>query len=439
MAEKQTTPALYELTAITPAPSSVAVDVLTYNNLDAAIATQRPYENARYDEFYDAEPDSLSEEAKARALARLYMVMSAQRLVGSLNDTTRQLWSDRFTNAAIELYGQPDQELAKSIGSERARSLIEKAERAQIDPNLVARYRELVSSVGYDMAADRQEQKDFSETAAQIGEYLTRHYADVFDALALDGLPEVSSAEFVEASQRGVAVLAANHDQDWSGWSIELKADADKLTTFAKERRLVVNENRLPMSAQTANALFAHEILVHGLRGVNGRKLSEDQQTGLPGHLEAEEGMGKFVEYAITGKLPESADRYTDIALALGMIDGQKRTRQEMIDVVRTRLLLQNELKDDSEKRSVEAIQKSTLAQVNRIYRGTLGNHFVGVFTKDIAYFNGFLTMANYIEGEMMTGKEVGEIMDDIMQFKFDPTNERHVAEVERLKHEQDA
>lgn len=434
--EKIKIPALYELKAIEPSAETVSSETLGYNNLDSAVEQQRGFEGARYAEFYDADTDSITEEAKARGLARLYMVMSAQRLVNAYTDEQKSLWSDRFTQATSELYGQPDIEVARTVGSERACALIADAEAAQIDTVLIDRYKEMITGFGLNESESTVERQDFSETATVVGEYMKDHYSDVFDALQLEeGQVAIDMAQFTEAVERGFDALAKNHDEDWKDWSVEKSADTSTLTTYAKGQKLRVGMQHTPLSAKKAKGLFAHEILVHGLRGMNGKKLSDQAQKGFVGYLEAEEGLGIFTEYSVTGNLPKSAGKYVDIALALGLIDGQKHTRQEMIEFVSTRMLIENELKTD-DKQSDESVMNIALKHVNRIYRGTLGNEHVGVFTKDIAYYDGFIKMGGYITESLERGVPIEEVMDYTMQAKFDPTNPRHAAEIERLNHE---
>lgn len=436
-AENIKIPTLYELKAIQPVSSSPADETLSYDNLGPAVAEHRSYEFARQNEFFEAEPGSTKEILKARGLARLYMVMSAHRLNHeAYTDMSKQLWSERYTQAAIELYGQPNQELAIATGSQRAQNWIKKAEVRGVDSTLIERYRSLTTQYGIDISSSH-EQRDFSEIAAKVGDYMNERYGSVFEALGF-GEEErlINPEEFAKGVRQGLDALAENHDEDWANWKVELDENSDKITAFAQSQKLVVGLARTPMTANKAKGLFAHEILVHGLRGLNGKKISIELQKGLPGYIDAEEGMGVFMDYAVTGNLPDSADKYVDIAMALGMIDGTKRTRQEMIELVSVRMAIKNELEADSEKQTDQQVVNKATAHVNRIYRGSLGNEFVGVFTKDIVYFKGFLDMAVYIEQEIAAGKNIHEIIEYIMQFKFDPTNDQHANELERLKHE---
>ncbi len=438
MKESVKIPQLHELAAIEPAASSIAEDQLTYGNLDSALAAQRGFEYPRYDKLYATAEGSVQEEDKARALARLYMVMSAQRISDASSDASKELWTNRFTQGAVELYGQPEVEVAKSISSKRTHDLITRAEDSGVDSQLVEHFRNMTDGLDFDISIDRNERVDYRETARKVGEYITDRYADVFETLGFDDRTDpIDAEEFSRAVERGFQVLASSHDEDWKDWTVEREPDLKRLVTYAKLQKLVVGADRRPLAPSKAKGLFAHEILVHGLRGVNGKKVSDSLLRGLPGYTEADEGLGVFMDYAVTGSMPEViADKYTDIALALGVVDGRMWPRKDMIELVSTRMLIQNELKDIDEKETEGDVMSRALSHVNRIYRGTLGNEFVGVFTKDIAYFKGFISMADYIHTEIQNGKSVAEVIDYLMQGKFDPTKESHVAELERLKHE---
>ncbi|MEP6710434.1 MAG: tyrosine/phenylalanine carboxypeptidase domain-containing protein [Candidatus Saccharibacteria bacterium] len=189
---------------------------------------------------------------------------------------------------------------------------------------------------------------------------------------------------------------------------------------------------RASVQPQQLKALFSHEVLVHGLRGVNGQKVSKELGTGLPGYLDAEEGFGVFVEFAISGQISEkNIDRYVDVAYALGQIDGKEHTRQELLDHAMHRALERNNQAEI--KKSKEDLEKEVYAHVNRIYRGSLGNEHIGIFTQDISYHKGFIDMAHYVNDQIDQGKTVEEIFTFLSSGKFDPTNPKHLAYIDEV------
>ena len=399
-AEKPTIPKVFMLGPIKPATDSVRSGTLTYRDLDPAVSKHKPYEYARMDEFWDAEPDSLEEQEKASQLATQYILMGSQALINAGTEDNRALWSRRYTNATVELYGTPDTDMARKLFM--------------------------------DYEAGKEINQPFYEAAKQVGEYLNNKYSDVYAALDLDNASDsVNMISVADRFEAAVSVLKASYDETWGEWGVERNEESDTLSVFAIDKVIIIGMQRASISPTQLKGLFSHEVLVHGLRSVNGSKRSQELATGLPGYLDAEEGLGVFVEYAVTGKISDKiVDRYTDVAYALGVIDGKEHTRQELIEYAMIRAVKRNDA--SSIPKSSEDIEKEVYAHVNRIYRGSLGNKHIGIFTKDIAYYNGFLSMGNYISSELDKNKSPASIMEYLLQGKFDPMNEQHVATLKR-------
>lgn len=395
MSEKNTPPAVTVLGPITPTVESVRSEYLDYEKLGPAAEKHRPYEYARLHAFFDTEDESLEEEKAARNQALQYLLFTANALLTTVTSESRSTWSERYTKATSELYGVPD--------VDRARTL-------------------------YDMAGSGEIMEyPFSETASRIGDYLDNKYKAVYEALGLDDAPEYIDAEGIaERFEAGIAVLG-NEDEAWLEWTVD-RPDTDKL--MVSKNTVQVGLHRASVTPTQLKALFTHEVLVHAARAVNGAKQPDQRlKTGLPGYLEAEEGVGIFAEYAISGEMKDVVvDRYVDIAYALGLIDGKEHTRQELIEMAMSRAGHRSMASSDG--KSHEDIAKDVYAHVNRIYRGSRGDDYVGIFTKDIAYYNGFLKIGEYLEERLSAGASLEEAWGYIMSGKFDPTDERHTIHV---------
>ena len=388
-------PKVLVLGPITPSADSVKSERLIYPKLRPAVEKHQPHERARMAQFWDAEEGSLDEHAAAQQLAMQYMLMGAHALELSANP---ELWSQRYTQATSEIYGLPEPELAKQLWRE------------QQDDSIEA-------------------ETPFKDAAEKVGEFLDSKYASVFEALDIDALSSepIGPGGIANKFEAAIAVLAQEHDADWAEWTVERNDEKDSLSVVAGSEKILVGMRRANVQPQQLKALFAHEVLVHGLRGVNGQKTSKELGTGLPGYLDAEEGFGVFVEYAISGKISEkNVDRYVDIAYALGQIDGIQHTRQELIDHAMKRATERNEKAE--QKKTQDDLLKEVYAHVNRIYRGSLGNEHVGVFTKDISYHKGFIEIARYIQEQLDNGNTIDDIMGFLSSGKFDPTNRRHLS-----------
>lgn len=394
-------PKVLVLGPITPSTDSVRSGKLEYSKLEPAVEKHAPHEYARMDKFWEAEQGSLAEHEAAQQLAMQYMLMGSLALTRTADPET---WSKRYTQATSEIYGMPESDLAQTLWLEQQQS------KSEVETEL-----------------------PFEEAAEKMSAFLNEKYASVFAALDIESSTDtISPSGIADRFEAALAILADEHDADWSEWTVERNDEKDSLSVVAPSKKILVGMRRASVQPQQLKSLFSHEVLVHGLRGVNGRKVSKELGTGLPGYLDAEEGFGVFVEYAISGKVSEkNIDRYVDVAYALGQIDGKEHTRQELLDHAMQRAIDRNSQSEI--KKSMEDIEKEIYAHVNRIYRGSLGNEHVGVYTKDISYHKGFIDMGRYVKGQIDEGKTIEEIFSFLSMGKFDPTNPQHLAYIDEV------
>lgn len=393
-------PKIFALGPITPSTDSVRSERLEYPRLERAIEKHAPHEYARMDKFWDAEDGSLAESGAARQLAMQYMLMGSLALTRTSDPET---WSKRYTQATSEIYGLPDPDIARALW-------LEQRSGGKVEIEL-----------------------PFKDAAEKMNLFLNEKYASVFEALDTELSTDTTSPSVIaDKFESALVVLADEHDIDWSTWKVERNDKTDALVVDTGHKKIIVGMRRANIDPQQLKPLFSHEVLVHGLRGVNGLKVSKELGTGLGAYTDAEEGFGVFIEYAISGRIPEKiVDRYVDIAYALGQIDGKEHSRQELLDHVMQRAIDRN---DQAElKKSRGDIEKEVYAHVNRIYRGSLGNEHVGVFTKDISYYKGFIDMGRYVEAQLDEGKTIEEIFTFLSRGKFDPTDPSHLAYVSEV------
>jgi hypothetical protein len=123
-------------------------------------------------------------------------------------------------------------------------------------------------------------------------------------------------------------------------------------------------------------------------------------------------------------------DRYLDVALALGTIDGRPHTRHELFELVYARATVRSQAAGKPERPG--NIERESWAHVNRIFRGTLGNDIVGVFTKDIAYYQGYQKMTAFVIDELKAGSSPHELWSLLTLGKYDPTDALHMLELAR-------
>lgn len=415
------TPNVLILKPIAPSAESSRQGVLKYDKLDEYNTKNSKHEYARLNEIWDAEDGSLDEDAAVRQLANQYLVATAAIINTVQKPGSIDLWSNRYTDASRELLGEPDAEYAKQLLRAQAADILQTTSGEQ------AEYKAQLTGMGIEVDNTKHE-REFENAAEQVCEYYMQKYSAVFDTL-MDGLNDddvVTANDVYERFGRALEVLD-EMDEAWREWKVERNDDGNQLSVAAGDKKIIVGMKRADMSAKKLRGLFGHEALVHALRGKNGSTVSKELGTGLPGYLDAEEGLGVFVEYAVTGEVPEkNVDRYTDMALALGQIDGRMRTREELLEYAMVREKLRNSSRT-TDKKTDEALEADVYAHVNRIYRGTRGDEHVGVFTKDVSYHKGFMLMGQYIQDQLASGKSINDVMEFVLQGKFDPTNDRHL------------
>jgi len=428
-------PKLAVLKAITPVEDGGR---LTYNNLEASATKHSPWQTERERQFWDSEPDSLDEMSKARQTALAYLIMTAQKQNRDFaDDSSRDLWAERFTRASEELYGSPDTaeairllcmqlESIEQCLKDKACTVIDR-EKLELYLNTT---KELLGDS--ELSAENVETENIKDA---LSIYLREEFRDSFTVFSEeDSSSEYGPIEIVEIFSRAINRLSLT-EPVFLEWRVEIAEGKDMLSVSGSSKKINVGENRRDASLSELEGLFAHEVLVHALRCVNGSKIDEKLGSGLPGYLDLEEGLGTLAEYAVTGKLPEkNIDRYVDIAFALGKLDGQPKTRKEVLDYARSRECARLISKGESlTEKALEQIESKIKTHVNRIFRGTTGDEHGGIFTKDIVYHKGFSTVYKFVKEKIEQGIPPQEIFRYLLLGKFDPTNQLHIEYLKRL------
>lgn len=427
-------PSVKVLESIKPVNSGTGDEVLAYSALTQAVDSYRPTNPERSDRVWNSEEGSLEELSNARQLASEYFLRTADRVIGS-HEGNRDLWADRFTQASIELYGEPETEEATRLLSNELDFLLQLRGQTSVSQQHVNFLLDIYAPMlteNRDVAKEKNGVEHENEAIHEYGKAVLEKYQPLFDLVDESGKSEFSATDLQELFGTALRWLEENDDVDWGEWSV-VSADGTSLSVSASTRTVKIATRREPASAQDTKGLIAHEILVHALRSKNGYKTGDKKLArGMAGYLDAEEGLGVLVEEAVTGKLPEKAyDRYIDIALALGSVDGKQRTRKEIFDISFARQLVRGQFqgKIDGDA-DISSLERRVWGHVDRIYRGGRGDELgesQSIFTKDIAYYVGYKQMAQYISEQLASGKTADEIFEYLSSAKIDPTNPKHV------------
>ena len=433
-------PSVKVLEAIKPANSATGEEVLAYNGLAQAVEKYRPTNPARSAEFWDSEEGSLEELSKAKQLASEYFLRTADKVVSS-HEGNRDLWADRFTQATVELYGEPEkEEVARLVRSEYGfLSHLQGQEGiSQQHVNYLLDVYKPMLTENTDVETDESAVEKEKEAIHEYGEAMLAKYKPLFDLVDETGKTEFTASDLQELFGTALEWLKENDDTDWGEWAV-VDTDGTSLSVDASNRKIKIASRKESATTQDARRLIAHELLVHALRGKNGYKTGDKKlATGLAGYLDAEEGLGILAEEAVNGELPEKAyDRYVDIALALGSVDGIQRTRKEVFDISFARRLVRGQIKGTVSEADIPSLERRVRGHVDRIYRGGRGDNLgtrQAIFTKDIAYYVGYKQMAEYVSEQLASGKTASEVFEYLSQAKFDPTNPQHVEHLNKVQ-----
>ncbi len=427
-------PAVGLLQAISPDPARPDNEILTYPSLARAARDSQSFEKILVGTYNAAEDESAAQLAAAQRLAEYELIETAAALQNAQAPDRQRELSVQFTRASIDLFGSPDATPASYLLEQLLTELCVLQTNYDVDPELLDKllltYDDILRRSDapheYAMAFDVA---DAEVAAGVFGKFLREHYPFALQVFAGDPHQRIDATDIVERFELALAELQ-NREDFWKEWKV-LITDDSCLSVNPLEKRLVVGSHRAGVELGELEGLFGHEVLVHALRAGNGQYLSHEFEQGLPGYIDAEEGFACFIEHALSGHAPRKMyDRYLDVALALGTIDGRPHTRHELFELVYARATVRSQAAGKKERPG--NIERESWAHVNRIFRGTLGNDIVGVFTKDIAYYQGYQKMTAFVIDELKAGSSPHELWLLLTLGKYDPTDALHMLELAR-------
>ena len=413
------------LGALTPAYDGYDAETLTYPYLRSALKTQNMpsflmrHSSELWRRRLKFSPAMIQEDWQST-----YLLNAAYRLQKAWSVPEKVFWSTQFTTTSVKLFGRPLAREVASIAAHELEFFEEVVRDYEIDEEFAApvldAYRSLTSKRAKPLPPLEDRYADLLEKIRGI---VARQYGDCFKVFE----PYAPNVPLHPTEVACVFLAALNvlrvSDPMWSGWTVVMNRSA-KLSVNVARKKIVVGKRRAPLLIGDIRGLFAHEVLVHAKRAVHGKTRAPELALGLPDYIAAEEGLGVLIESAMNGSVPAKVkDRYVDIALALGDWRRMPMTRNDMFTFCFSRSVLRSIALD--EPVDVDLLEKVTWEHVNRIYRGGLGNKYVAVFTKDVAYYRGFIKIANYLRRAAKKDR-LEKSLTYVYQGKFDPTNQNH-------------
>jgi hypothetical protein len=429
---------------ITPANAGTGEPLFVYDRLAPAVGAYALTHPERSANFWSSEADSLEELSAAKQLAMEYMLRTALKGVEDTSMNRRDLWAERFTQASIELNGEPEPAEVRKLLTADLQQLQTLENHTDVDQTqlhfLKNTYGKILGPTETAPTNENDPQDRALEKAAitAYGTVLREKYQPVFDLVAQSGKEAFRPEDLERLFASALWCLADYDNPSWALWKV-VSTNTTSLSVGGVDREIRIGKRRQLASSEMAMKLLAHELFVHALRSENAHRSGDIMLLkGLPGFLDVEEGQGKFSEAAISGVIDEPGrDRYLDIGLALGTLDGIQKTRPELLRIHLARDVVKAQANGEFNDAVMPDLTRKAWGSVDRVYRGGRGDDLgskQAVYTKDIAYYNGYKKVVRYVCQQLASGKTMTEIFDYLALGSFDPTNPKHVERVTKVQ-----
>jgi domain of unknown function (DUF1704) len=329
----------------------------------------------------------------------------------------KELVAQRFMQANIELYGEPDKTTYVSLLHEKVASIIQKERSPEADV-IFQELLELLPKEVLDSDLSNDRFRPSSETVSWMNRVVHGLYDDMLkhvDLYVEQHEPQLEVSEkgknVIKIRPEHLQVIFQNilHEEFSVGyqatndfnnaenaaildWNVEI-TDAKSINVDPSAKCVRIPKDRKPMSVNEVKQLVVHELGIHVLTQITGGSTDLDPLAqGLPGYLDTQEGLGKVIEQALEGEYKEAGiDHY--ITAGLAFFDNKSFNDTYN---VKWRLKALEGLQPNEEltQSHVEKAKKWAVNSTMRIYRGT---DELPLF-KDLCYYNGSKEAWQYLE-----------------------------------------
>lgn len=263
------------------------------------------------------------------------------------------------------------------------------------------------------------------EQLNKLKDLITERFSDLIECV-----PEKPGGETLSIG--GLAeVFKKAHQVRCTGWGVRIQPGKKSVDTRQSECNTVIGDKRKQPTSAEARALLIHENGVHVERRRQGDASGDVLLggTGLAGYLDAEEGLAKILEQAISGKASDSGVQYY---IALGLARGLDGTPRDFRDVYeleyRRRIIKEYEDRGVVDEKRPQKLKELAYNTCVRIFRGTPCDIPGMVYTKDQAYFMGNQKMLDLVFNIVdLPDDQRNEAFSMLFTAKYDPTNTLHV------------
>ncbi len=400
---------------------------LTYHSgrLASAALRYEQMDGALMSDLWTPDKTSVQYAHAASNAASAYLVRTAHRATAASTQAQRDLWSERYTQASIEFYGQPDPTEAKRLIHTKQRKLIELQSYPLADQRQVDYLLNFYTSIAGDPDPSSTTSSIDTSLWPEIAAVMNERYSAIFELLdnTAVGKDVLTTEEYAPIFVNAVKWLAQNDNPEWANWKVVKRPGG--FAVYQETKEIIVGANPAGLPRLRIKTLLAHELLSHALRSVTAYAMGDyNLALGLPGYDAFEEGKATLLGWAVSGKFTEGAiDFYTDIAIARGSIDGRPRSRDDLLAMSRARAIINAQTEEDGLVLDNNGMQRVLIRgnqQVNRIFRGG------GLLTKDIVYYDGYDKAYSFIRRLRAYGISMGGILDYLKLGGFDPELDMH-------------
>jgi hypothetical protein len=326
-----------------------------------------------YEEFVDRYVE------KTRMMQAMYAIKTAE------TEEAREEARTEFMELNTELYGAPDRDTYASLLTEKIAAIAEKelSNAAQV---LFDELRELLPQE----YAEGKKVERFKPSAETI-KWMQNAVETLYGGM-LSHVPEQETFDVHEVRDVFAAILADEFGEAASDWHVDVE-EAKSINVKAAEKRIVIPEDRGELTRDDLRKLIVHEIGVHVLRSITGDQTDIGPlRSGLSEYYEAEEGLGKVMEQALTGEFVEAGiDHY----ITAGAAYFDHKNFPETYEL-KWRLKALEDLKENDEltDAAINKAKQAAYGGVMRIFRGTDELPWF----KDLAYYNGTAGTWEFLE-----------------------------------------
>ena len=339
------------------------------------------------------------------------------------SEEERDTAQEQFNELNKRLYGEPQTSTAAAMVSE----VINDTSNLQ-DPSLLRIREEFINLLPADLANSGAETEslepsdDARETIDRAVELmyspLLKHADVLIDQLADEG--GVTEDKLKIGPQAIAVIFQTIIDKEFSesGWGTVI-GQANAIYVDPATKTVKVPEERIPATANKVRGLVVHELGVHMLRSIIGEKADLiPLRFGLSGVGEAEEGIAKVMESALTDDASRTGYQHYLTATILGKGYDFRSTFEIMWRYKVLDKCLEKP-KSDIDQDFIDKQKEATFKFMFRSIRGT--NKLPWHVT--LNYFDGTHKIWEYVERY----KGDPDFISIMFMGKIDPTNEDHL------------